>query len=73
MMRRPECTTYIVDYCAFGTPWRARTRLNMFNVKCPALEGAKCKGRGTCSSSGKPHYQLDGPTGKGGFLTRQKQ
>eukprot|EP00969_Alexandrium_andersonii_P118477 5239595-Alexandrium_andersonii.AAC.1 len=58
---RQQCSRdWIVDYCAFGRPFRARARLRTAHFQCPALEGKQCRGRGRCQFSGRPHQQLSG-------------
>ena len=69
---RDRVSNYIVDYCACGTPWRARTRLQLWGAPlCQPLLRLKCRGRGICSFSGKPHLVLSGASG-GSFLTNKK-
>jgi hypothetical protein len=63
---------HVVDYCAFGRPFRARTRLVTFNMTVPSTEKLLCKGRGICSFTNRPHLQLDGPAHSRGFMTRLK-
>jgi hypothetical protein len=63
---------HVVDYCAFGRPFRARTRLVTFNMTVPSTEKLRCKGRGTCSFTNRPHVQLDGPAHSRGFMTKLK-
>ena len=69
---RPQVSDSILDYCAFGTPYRARTRIRLWQVRPQtALAKCKCSGRGICTFSGKPHEQLTGAS-KAGFATRKK-
>jgi hypothetical protein len=71
-LRPPSVSECIVDYCAFGTPYRARTRLRLWGIRPPEhLSKCKCSGRGICSFSGMPHEQLTGASGAG-FNTRKK-
>eukprot|EP00959_Pyramimonas_sp_CCMP1952_P195448 4086669-Pyramimonas_sp.AAC.1 len=53
MARHPSCIGYAIHYCAFGTPWRARTRLQLFNVQCATLAHGQWAGRDTCIFSEK--------------------
>ena len=72
LMRKPNVADAVVDYCSFGTPYRARTRLRF--SRCPpprTLLHSRCKGRGICSFSHKPHICLTGGAG-GKFMTAQK-
>ena len=64
----------VIDYCAFGTPFRARTRLRTWGPPPPpALLKARCTGRGTCSCTGCPHEQLSGRApGAHSFQTGRK-
>ena len=61
----------LVDYCAFGTTWRKRTRLISWChplSKLPPL----CTGRnGFCSFSGCRHEKLEGFGEKGTFKTAE--
>ena len=62
----------VVDYCACGRPFRARTKLMMWHCHPDAaLSQMVCHGRGVCSFSGRPHQQLSG-SDKNGFLTALK-
>jgi len=57
---RSTCSSIsIVDYCAYGTPWRKRTQLLSCHVSL-ARSARPCTGRGICSFSHKPHVQLQG-------------
>ena len=70
---RLHVTDRVVDYCAFGTPFRARARLQLWHLRpAPRLSSCRCVGRGVCSFSGRPHLQLTGATSKEGFLTTKK-
>jgi len=72
LARHPRCHQYVVDYCASGTPFRARTRLLIWNAPLSTtLQRMRCTGRGICSFSKLPHEQLTGASG-GQFRTRQK-
>ena len=63
----------VVDLCAFGRPFRARTRIVFWNCRAPTLHNKLCKQRGSlCSFTGKSHRVLTGVS-NGGFLTRLKQ
>ena len=65
-------TSCIVDYCACGTPGRARARLLFWGTLPPTgLVLLRCTGRGVCSWSQRPQLQLTG-TKDGAFLTKKK-
>jgi len=49
----------VTDYCAWGTPWRKRTRFLFTHLSCNSL-GKTCCGRGVCSFSGKRHVEIIG-------------
>jgi hypothetical protein len=68
----PNTQVHVIDYCAFGRPFRARTRLVTFNMTVPSTEKLRCSGRTICSFSQQPHLQLDGPASSRGFLTKLK-
>ena len=58
----------VVDQCAWGRPWRKRTRILISGCDAQdiaALERRHCSGHRVCSYSGKPHVQLTG-SGPGG-------
>ena len=68
---------FFIDHCAFGTPFRARTRIRAFNVGAlrtsEALVKARCTGHGICSFTGRRHQWLSGAAASGGvFNTKQK-
>ena len=67
----------VVDFCAFGTPWRKRTRILVGNVHEPdigKLHGKFCLSRcGFCTFSGKKHFQLTGSNHAGIPWTRIAQ
>ena len=72
MLNQPRVSESIVDYCSWGRPFRARTKLMLFNLAPPpSFVDHKCRGRGICSFSKKPHEQLTGVKGKE-FATKQK-
>ena len=59
----------LVDYCAFGTSWRKRTRLVAWGRGLTGLPPL-CGGRqGFCSFSGCKHVKLEGFAEKGTFMT----
>lgn len=63
---------HVVGQCAFGRPFRARTRLRMWHCHPgQRLVGKRCSGRGCCSFTQKPHVQLTGVDGKA-FRTTTK-
>lgn len=62
----------VVDMCAFGAPWRKRTRLVMWNAEPPAPP--RCTRRhGACSFSGKHHVILEGRDASGMLWTQRAQ
>ena len=66
-------TDYVVDYCACGRPFRARTRLRTFSMQASKrLPRLHCAGRGTCDFTGQPHENLSGTKAGGGFFTAAK-
>ena len=63
---------YVIDHCAFGTSYRARTRFRLaFCREAPELAKSHCTGRGICSFSKKPHAWLSGADSSG-FRTKIK-
>ena len=64
----------IVDQCAAGRPFRARTRFQFLHCRpSPALLKMKCHGRGLCDFTHQPHLELSGKEkGAVQFRTRQK-
>ena len=55
-------TTVVTDYCQFGTPWRKRTRVLVWNSYHTVPHNTRCSGRGgVCSKSRVKHIQLTGP------------
>ena len=69
--------TIILDFCAFGTAWRKRTRILVGNVQEPDLGrlfGKICPSRdGVYSFFGKTNFQLTGSNSKGVPWTRIAQ
>ena len=62
-----------VDYCFFGTAWRARTRIRTHSFRWMHAPPC-CSGRGVCSFSGLPHDHLSGSAPQHrGFKTKLKQ
>ena len=62
----------VVDHCAYGTSYRARTRFRLANCQhSPALFKARCTGHGICSYTQRPHLWLSGATSQG-FRTKVK-
>ena len=50
-----------VEFCSCGTPWRKRTKLLLMHVgSISSVLELRCKGRGVCPFSGKPHQPLSG-------------
>ena len=60
----------VVDYCAYGKPWRKRTTIMSCHVPTERFTNHVCHGRGTCEYSGRPHVQLKGQDHTGKFLTK---
>ena len=59
----PKVYVKMVDQCAFGTPWRKRTRLMFGNCDYADIslcDQHVCSGRGLCSFSNKRHVELEG-------------
>ena len=58
----PHTQVKVVDFCAYGTPWRKRTRLMFGNVDAcdlARLDRCRCIGR-YCSFQSGRHFQLTG-------------
>jgi hypothetical protein len=73
MITRPSVVDYVVDHCAHGTPYRARTRFRLFNCgDVPRLTASRCSGRGICSYSRMHHVSLTGTASGGGWATKVK-
>lgn len=72
LMRRRGVYFVDVDFCAFHTRWRKRTRFLYFGVDLSHLSACRCQGakRGLCAFSGKPHLPLMGTTATGEFMTK---
>lgn len=72
LLRRKQCYSVDVDYCAFGTRWRKRTKFLYYGVNLEHLGVHRCcnSKRGICAFSGKPHLQLMGVTKSGVFMTK---
>ena len=68
VQRLPQQHSFVtVDACAFGGPWRKRTRLIFCNAQLHDLCRYRCTGQhGICSFTGVEHQQLSGrcPTGQ---------
>ena len=64
----------IVDQCAAGRPFRARSKFHFLYCRpSPALLKMKCHGRGLCDFTQQPHLELSGKEkGAVQFRTRQK-
>ena len=51
----------VIDYCAYGTPWRKRTAFHCWNLAAASDLQNTCRGRrGKCAFSGRPHQLLSG-------------
>jgi hypothetical protein len=51
----------VCDFCAFGTPWRKRTKLVLWNVADVSPICIRCRGRnGLCSFTSRRHIHLQG-------------
>ena len=73
MAQDPNCTDYVVDYCSWGRPFRARTRIRLWHAVAKHLSDHRCTGKRLCAFSGRPHHQLTGASsGNNGFLTKLK-
>ena len=60
VLRHPNTTVHVVDYCVFGTPWRKRTLLAGLTTGFHQQLNQKCAGkRGVCQT-GKPHVHIKG-------------
>eukprot|EP00438_Fugacium_kawagutii_P018254 Skav220446 [mRNA] locus=scaffold254:128743:132882:- [translate_table: standard] len=72
LLRRKQCFSVDVDYCAFGTRWRKRTKFLYYGVNLQHLGIHRCcnSKRGIRAFSGKPHLQLMGVTKDGVFMTK---
>ncbi len=66
--RWPNIDVAVLDYCAFGTPWRKRTRFLSANVILSSIQG-RCEGRRVCSFTRRPHTILSGTDEAGRRLT----
>ena len=64
-----NAVTSTFDMCAFGTPWKKRTRICSLNWQL-ALENKTCSGQSTCKFSNRKHIPLSGTEG-GKFITQQ--
>ncbi len=76
LLAHPRVELVTIDQCAFGQPWRKRTKFMI--VFCDThdideLRRYRCQGRGICSFSGKPHVQLTGSDASGRPLTARAQ
>ena len=70
--RRAGATPVVIDYCSFGTPFRARTRLLFWGHQPDrAWATHRCRGRGLCDFSKQPHERLSGSV-PAGFKTKAK-
>ena len=58
------------DFCMYDMPWKKPIGLLVFNS--PEVKLCRCRKKGVCSRTGKPHLQLTGVAGKR-FLTQQAQ
>lgn len=68
----PNAMDCVVDLCACGRPFRARTRCRIWHCRPqPKLSTMRCNGRGVCDFSKKPHVRLTG-VGTRGFNTAAK-
>ena len=57
----PKASRLVVDFCRFGTRWRKRTMLLVWNAGDVSEHSRLCQGRkGICSQSGKHHLILKG-------------
>ena len=67
--------TVVVDFCFYQTLWRKRTQLLRGNLDSQDVARLRhlCTGRGLCSFSCKPHFQLTGSNHQGTPWTRIAQ
>ena len=65
--KRKSFRLFCTDYCAFGMPFRKRTRFLSTRVDLESM-CFKCSGKSKCSFSGKPHVMLVGTDEDGVFL-----
>jgi hypothetical protein len=60
----PNVVSLLVDFCAYGTRWRKRTRLILCNVDADDIERLRrrrCTGTdGVCCFTGMRHFELAG-------------
>ena len=58
--RLSSVTVVDVDFCAFGKPFRKRTKIMLFNTSAASLVPYKCVGKGICSFTHRKHVELSG-------------
>ena len=70
LLRRPDSHMCTLDFCAFGTRWRKRTRVQVWGSSFRVRLLGPCQGRsGMCSFSGKKkHIVLSGRDPSSGKL-----
>ena len=76
MARDPRVSVAVFDQCAFGQPWRKRTRVmfgNCDEADVEALRLRRCHGKRICSFTRRPHVQLTGSGPDGKPLTARAQ
>lgn len=63
----PHVMPVITDFCQYDTCWRKRTKLLRGNLDCQDVDRLHrvCTGRGLCSRTQKPHFQLTGSNHQG--------
>ena len=74
LLKHKSCSSVTFDQCQFGTRWRKRTRLAMWNCSdCSSLD-RRCSGSAiSCSASGKLHILLQGSNPDGILWTKIAQ
>ena len=71
LLRRPQVSVHVTDFCQFGMPWRKSTQFAGALVNLEPLSHHRCRGsRGTCSRTGERHVVLAGTNDQGVFWTQ---
>jgi hypothetical protein len=72
LLRKKGIRHVDVDFCAFGKPWRKRTRFVYFGLQLDHLQSHVCQGskRGFCAFTEQPHIPLMGVSSNGQFMTK---
>ena len=69
LLRRRCIQDELIEYCAFGTPWRKSTRLVGFLIDLAFCRQRRCTGR-ACRFTGEKHLVLSGTNEAGIFRTK---